>query len=76
MHLSPVVEKVETRKTTKLRSLADYYFYYNIFTVTVPLLETGHLEEDYPITTFFENKRFLRFFTNRPLAFMNLSALS
>ena len=24
--------------------------------LTVRLLESGHLEEDYPITTFFENK--------------------
>ena len=44
--------------------------------LTVRLLESGHLEEDYPITTFFENKRFLRFFANRPIAFTNLSALS
>ena len=29
--------------------------------VTVQLLELGHLGEDYPITTFFENKRFFFF---------------
>ena len=29
---------------------------------TVRLLEPGHLEEDYTITTFFENKKFSRFF--------------
>ena len=28
---------------------------------TVQLLELGHFEEDYPITTFFENKRFSSF---------------
>ena len=27
-------------------------------TITVRLLEPRHLAEDYPITTFFENKRF------------------
>ena len=29
--------------------------------ITVWLLEPGHLEEEYPITRFFENKRFLSF---------------
>ena len=33
-----------------------------IIIVTVPLLEPGHLEENYPITTFFENRRFSSFF--------------
>ena len=28
---------------------------------TVQLLELGHFGEDYPITTFFENKRFSSF---------------
>ena len=31
-------------------------------TVTVRLLEPGYFAEDYPITTFFENKRFSSFF--------------
>ena len=35
------------------------------------LLELGHLEKDYPITTFFENKRFSRFFANKPIKVMN-----
>ena len=30
--------------------------------ITVRLLEPGHLGEDYPITTFFENKIFSSFF--------------
>ena len=35
--------------------------------VTVRLLEPGHLDEDYPISTLFENKGFSSFFTNRPI---------
>ena len=30
--------------------------------ISVRVLEPGHLKEDYPITTFFKNKRFSRFF--------------
>ena len=33
------------------------------FYLTVPLLESGQLEDDYPITTVFENKRFSSFFS-------------
>ena len=44
--------------------------------LTVRLLESGHLEEDYPIRTFFENKRFSSFFANGPVIFMNLRAVS
>ena len=43
---------------------------------TVRLLEPGHLEEDYPITTFFKNKRFLSFFLNGRIISMNLRAVS
>ena len=39
--------------------------------LTVRLLESGHLEEDYPITTLFENKRFSSFFANGPIIFVN-----
>ena len=35
---------------------------YVVVIITVRLLEPGHLEEDYPITTVFENKRFSTFF--------------
>ena len=34
---------------------------YVVVIITVRLLEPGHLEEDYPITTVFENKRFSTF---------------
>ena len=45
--------------------------------VTVWLLKPGDLEEDYPITTFFDNKRFSSFvFANRPITFINLKAVS
>ena len=38
--------------------------------LTVRLSEPGHLKEDYPITTFFENKRFSGFFfANGPIKF-------
>ena len=37
--------------------------------VTVPLLKPGHFKQEYPITTFFENKRFSIFFANRPINF-------
>ena len=37
--------------------------------ITVWLLEPGHLEEEYPITTFFENKRFSSIFANGPRKF-------
>ena len=33
--------------------------------VTVQLLEPGHLEEDYPITTVFEKKKIFKFFWKR-----------
>jgi len=36
--------------------------FYVVVIITVRLLEPGHLEEDYPITTVFENKRFSTFF--------------
>ena len=36
-------------------------------TFTIRLLEPWHLEEDYPITTFFESKRFSSFFANGPI---------
>ena len=39
---------------------------------TVRLVEPGHLEEDYPFTTVFENKRFSSFLANGPLTFTNL----
>ena len=38
-------------------------------TITVRLQEPGHLEEDYEITTFFENKGFSSFFVNGPIKF-------
>ena len=44
--------------------------------ISVRLLEPGHLEEDYPITTFFENKRFSRFFANGPITLKILRAAS
>ena len=34
----------------------------------------GHLEEDYPITMVFENKRFSTFSANGPIPFINLRA--
>ena len=36
----------------------------NAVSLIMWLLEPKHLEKDYPITTFFENKRFSRFFWN------------
>ena len=44
--------------------------------LTERLLEPGHVEEDYPITTFFENKGFSICFANRPMIFINLRAVS
>ena len=45
--------------------------------ITVWLFEPGLLEEDYPITMFFENKRFSSFvFAKRPITFINLKAVS
>ena len=44
--------------------------------ISVRLLEPGHLEEDYPITTFFENKRFSRFFPKGPITLKILRAAS
>ena len=44
--------------------------------LTERLLEPGHVEEDYPITMFFENKGFSIFFANRPMIFINLRAVS
>ena len=44
--------------------------------ISVRLLEQRHLEKDYPITTFFENKRFSRFFVNRPITLKILRATS
>jgi len=41
-------------------------FIFSIAYVTVRLLEPGHLDEDYPITTLFENEEFSSFFANRP----------
>ena len=40
------------------------------------LLEPGQVEEDYPVTTFFENKGFSIFFANGPIIFINLRAVS
>ena len=37
--------------------------------VTVRLLAPGHLEKNYPITSFFENKRFSSFFAKGPVKF-------
>ena len=42
--------------------LACLSLLYVVVIITVRLLEPGHLEEDYPITTVFENKRFSTFF--------------
>ena len=41
--------------------LACLSLLYVVVIITVRLLEPGHLEEDYPITTVFENKRFSTF---------------
>ena len=38
-------------------------------TITVRLLEPGHLEEDYPITTVFENGSFSSSFAKGPIKF-------
>ena len=43
---------------------------------TVLLLEPAYLEDDYPFTTVFENKRFSSFLANRPITFMNLRSVS
>ena len=41
------------------------------------LRQPGHLEEDQPITTFFENNRFSSFFlASGPTTFVNLRAVS
>ena len=44
--------------------------------ISVRVLEPGHLKEDYPITTFFENKRFSRFFPKGPITLKILRAAS
>ena len=44
--------------------------------ISVRPLEPGHLEEDYPITTFFKNKRVSRFFANGPITLKILKAAS
>ena len=38
-------------------------------TITVRLLEPGHLEEDYSITTGFENRSFSSSFAKEPIIF-------
>ena len=37
--------------------------------IPVWLLEPGHLEEDYPVTTFLGNKSFSSFFAKGPIKF-------
>ena len=44
--------------------------------ISVRLLEPRHLEKDYPITTFSENKRLSRFFVNGPITLQILRAAS
>ena len=57
--------------------LGVYLFKLFVFLlITVRLLEPGHLEEHYPITTVLENTRFSSFFANGPTTYMNLRAVS
>ena len=46
--------------------------------ISVRLLEPGYLDEDYPITTVFENERFssVFFFANGSIRFMNVRTVS
>ena len=53
--------KAETNKFyLRLKPLLSRFFLW----LMVQLLEPGHLEKDYPITTVFENKRFSSFLAN------------
>ena len=52
----------------EIRHVSTFVFVFtdahSMLSLTVRQLEPGHLKEDYPITTLFENKRFSRFFLN------------
>ena len=52
----------------------QYYSRIKKVYLQVQLLRLGHLEEDYPITTFFRKQNILKFFSQR--TFMNLMAVS
>ena len=55
----------------------QYYSRIKKVYLQVRLLGPGHLEEDYPITTFFPKQKILKFlFCNEPITFMNLMAVS
>ena len=47
-----------------------------ILWVTVQTLKLGHMEEDWPITAFCQNKGFSTAFANRPKTFINLRTVS
>ena len=47
-----------------------------ILWVTVQTLKLGHMEEDWPITAFCQNKGFSSAFANRPKTFINLRTVS
>ena len=60
----------------ELRHVSTFVFVFtdahSMLSLTVRQLEPRHLEEDYPITMFFENKRFslfFFFFGNEPVKF-------
>ena len=53
------------------RATSSSSFFSNL-SFTVQLLETGHLQEVYPITTISENKRFSIFLTKGPIKRLSL----
>ena len=53
-----------------VNNLVQYFIHLPESIITVWTLQLGHLEEDCPVTTFSENKRFSRFFlANGPIKF-------
>ena len=55
----------------------QYYSRIKKVYLQVRLLGPGHLEEDYPITTFFRKQNILKFFFHKgSISFMNLMAVS
>ena len=57
--------------------LLVFFFFFLVDSLKcVRLLEPGYFKGDYPITTFFENKRLSRCFAKGPITFINLRAVS
>ena len=66
--VSYIIVYSETVIFEKVIGLQDCKIKFGIC-LTLSLLRLGHWEEDYPITAFFEKKRFSSFFANGPIKF-------